>query len=796
MTMLRKLKACVSHSCREHCEGCPYGGPKVGSKGNPEAPLVFVAESPGRVEVRIGSPLVGPTGKVFHQFVPDDDEIYVLNALECNPARTIKNEARNNVAAVCCNERLIEKVSAYPHRLIVAMGNPAVRSLTGDYSLKITQIRGKLIPSPYATLGIMPIVHIAALMQGSGSFRQWKEDVAYAQELGSGDSPREHIKANVQIVPEDASQEYVDFIFRQLTWHTNELTGDIETSGLNFLRDRILSIGVTPANDTSISYCFWPCHLPLIKVYLENRDISWCWHSGKFDTAFLQMAGIEARVDDDTMLMSYCLDETGGVHDLEQVSRDVLGAPDYKYMIKPWLPNKNTSYEEIPPNVLAEYQAIDTSNTAQIRSIYRKRIKADPDLEKLYTKTLLPANQLLVQIEKNGFYVDQERLDENDVHFAGILSKIGGEINELCGRSVNAGSPKQMSVVLFKQFKFPNRNKGSTDKGVLAKLKEHNDHPIIDLLLEHRHAVKMHGTSVKGVRNRLHADGRIHSTFQLHRARTGRIASKDPNMQNQPRLPLIRGQFIASPGYELLEIDLSQAELRSLACLSGDPVLCELYIGDGDIHTDLSIQLFPGYEERSLSNDEADYLQNKEERVRTKNVNFGIIYGITEYGLADQIGCSKQVAKKYLYGWYKRYEVAGEFIKKCRDTVLGNQVITTCFGRKKRIGIVSHKNLQFLQNEAANFPHQSIASDITLHTAMRVYKQLEKWGVRIVNLVHDSIVMEVPLGKKALKHKVIRLVRKEFMQVPIDWGLTRVPFKVDVESGQRWGSLRKYEEAA
>ncbi len=794
----KELTDAFPHWPQDSCTGCPFRGPKVGSKGNPESPIVFVAESPGSVEVRKGEPLVGPSGKIFHQFVPDDGSIYVLNAMECYPLPSLKKEPTMNIAAHACHDRLIDKVAAHPRRLIVAMGNSAVRSLTGNFGLKITQIRGRLIESPLSELGIMPVVHIAALMKGGGSFRQWREDILYALELGAGGSPRTHLKADVQVVSPFIPQAGVDWLFKLMTYGSNNLTGDIETTGFDHINDEILSIGITPENDKRISYCFYPHHFPLIKRYLESEEIKWCWHNGKFDIKFLRMAGIRAKVDDDTMLLSYTLDEEGGVHDLETVSADTLDAPDYKYMIKPYLPNKNSSYELVPKPVLAEYQAIDTSNTAQLRPILRARVAGDLALEKLYTETLLPASEMLVQVEENGICTDPKRLDENELYFnggidaegeevIGMKHEINEEINELIGYSINPGSPKQVSRLLFKGYKFPNRKKGSTDKSVLERLQKQTEHPIFALILKHRKAVKMYGTYVKGIRKHVHPEtNRVHPTFLVHGTRTGRLAAREPNSENVPRDPQIRGTYVAAPGYELVEVDLKQAELCSLAALSGDPDLVRIYTTGGDLHDDLAVELFPGWHK----NREGAY----EQRVKCKNVNFGIGYGITEFGLQEQIGGLLVEARRMITGWYEKYPVAAEFIAKCRSCPASNQVMTTCFGRKKRVGLVSRENLPFLQNEAANFPHQSIASDITLHAAIRTWRELLAMGVRIVNLIHDSILMEVPIKPdNRIMRLAIRLVARELRQVPIDWGITAVPFMADAEYGHRWGSLKEYK---
>jgi DNA polymerase-1 len=261
-------------------------------------------------------------------------------------------------------------------------------------------------------------------------------------------------------------------------------------------------------------------------------------------------------------------------------------------------------------------------------------------------------------------------------------------------------------------------------------------------------------------------------------------------VQNPPRIAQIRGTFVAREGYCLVEIDYSQAELRSLAALSGDESLLRVYRGDGDLHTDLATFLYPGYAERASSSDPSLRAQAYEERVRCKNVNFGIMYGISAFGLMDQINDSREVAQKMLDGWYEKYEGAATFIRKCRATPRKNQNITTIFGRRKRHGLISRANLNFLQNEAANFPHQSIASDLTLHTAIQCWPTLLEWDVRIVNLIHDSLLLEVPIDK-AVQEKTIAYVCDTMRQVPIDWGIDAVPFVPDAEVGDRWGTLEK-----
>ena len=681
----------------------------------------------------------------------------------------------------------------------------------------------------------MPEIHVAALMRGTGNFRQWKQDINYALDMGNGSPPRHYEEPFVQVIPvaprDSLNAQYVHSIMEHICHLSNELTGDIETTGLQFYDKphwtktknnktvllpqpaaEILSLGITPAHDTQISYCFYPPHFKHLRKYLESKEIKWAWHNGKFDVKFFHNLPepINARVDDDTMLLSYTLDEEGGIHDLETVGNDVLHAPDYKYMIQPYLPNKDSSYSLVPPDVLAEYQAKDTCNTARIRSIYRSRVARDPQLNTLYIKTLIPASEMLAWVESNGICVDQDRINENEKFFREMQDTQRNKLQQIIGPSFNPGSPQQVAHLLFRRMKLPNKDKGSTGESTLENLREgahklakirkqspeiaNEQIQIITDILAYRKATKMFGTYVKGLRKWISSDGRIHSNYKIHGTRTGRLSSAEPNMQNPPRLPQIRGSFVAEEGKELLEMDLSQAELRSLATVSGDPILCAIYNSGGDLHGDLAANLFDGWEQRTrAAKGSEEYQLAYEQRVKCKNVNFGIIYGITAFGLYDQIGgptTPLEECMEMIDGWYNRYEVAGEFIGKCRGAPAKNQVMTTCFGRKKRVGLVSGSNIHHLRNEAANFPHQSIASDITLQTAIRVWKQLREWDVKIVNLVHDSIIMEVPItASDELRWRVIEYVRNEFEQVPRDWGLTRVPFVSDAEVGQRWGSL-------
>ena len=761
------------------CDGCPWRGPKVGGKGAIDAPFVIVGESPGNEERRKGYPFAGSSGRVLHSLIPDTETL-TINALQCVPPSSDQKAKLLPKATACCQSRVIETIAMYPRRIILALGNAALWSLTGDFSLKITQCRGKLFTSPYSEYGILAAIHPAALMRGTGSFRQWKEDILYARDIARGGTPRTWTKPNWVHVKSAAETQRVALKLSKC----KELTGDIETSALQVHEGRILSFGVS--TDGDMVYCFEGQHIHLLKDLLENPNIRWGWHNGKFDVQWFHAQGIRARVDDDTMLMSYALDETSGIHDLETVASDVLAAPDYKGMLAPYLPKRDTSYDQVPLPILLDYMSIDVGNTARIRHIYRERIRDDKYTEKLYTQVLIPASELLADIETNGVYVDLEMVEENAKVLLAQIDELQALINQEVGFPVNPNSPKQVKDVLYKHYKLPTKFGGDTDKKTLAKLPQT---PFVKLLVQYRKVKKQYGTYVKSIYKHITSDGRIHPTYLIHGTVTGRLASRKPNMQNIPRDSFIRRQFAATPGYVIMECDLSQAELRSLACLSGDPGLIEVYRSGKDLHSEVVAAIF-GEEYVNEKHPE-----HKEKRVLAKNINFGIVYGITAAGLQDQTKQPIDECVRMINGWYARFPRAADFIKKCRNTPSKMQVIRTCFGRQKRVGLVTQGNLHSLQNEAANFPHQSIASDITLMTAARINPELKKRGIRIVNLIHDAILMEVP-NDDITKAWAAKFVTSEMAKTPPMWGLKRVPFLADAKVGVQWGKLEDFKVAA
>lgn len=799
----------------------------VPPRGPEDSPFVIVGEAPGKEEIKKGMPFIGPSGQVLSEALKQlpHPEPYILNVVP----HMIQGEKSPEMLQELVSKyqaQVLELVRKHPRKIVLALGNVALWALTNDFDHKITKVRGKLLKSDLSERGIVPTTHPAFLLRGNGSFRQFKIDVGYAMDLAAGGKVREFVPPTWELLD---TVEKVKWFVEQVKQHEGLVSGDLETGGFSHRLDKVLMGGFTldgkhvyviPGKKREYIKAGIPDLFPYLAEMwdVDSEQVRFNWHNGKFDIKFFHhQYNQAARVDDDTMLMSYALDETRGVHDLETVAADWLHSPDWKGILDSHK-KKNESYDVIPEPVLVKYMAYDIANTHNLPSILRPLIEADSKSSLLYYKTLIPGSKYLTEIEKAGMLVDTERVESNAAKYekdakvyeeeleriardAGMhpttqtITKGGKKVKVVA--AINVNSPLQLKELFFEVLQIPSKDK-STNEKVLKSLP---DHPAVVALRKYRKINKGLTTYVLPATEHIQDDGRVHQTYLLHGTATGRLACNNPNLQNIPREPLLRGQFIPKPGYCFIEVDLNQAELRSLAILSGDPELCRIYTDPNSVglHEEVRAELY-GYPKDWSEQQIQAYMQKwytdtierivEEQKMRAKNVNFGIVYGITPFGLAEQIEDTPQEAGRMLAGWAKKFNVAWNFIQLCRNAPINGKNIVTCFGHKKRFEIVTPETIMAIQNEAANFPHQSTASTITLHGGMRIQDTLRKeYDTNIVNTVHDSILMEVPLVKDVIE-AVTNLAINELEQVPRDWGLTRIPFKAEAKGGMRWGELK------
>lgn len=790
----------------------------MGGRGNIEAALAIVGEAPGGNELSKGLPFVGPSGDVLERCLPPDfnvnDQALILNAMQCCPPKSKSQTKDFNGKLACvnaCRGGVMELLWAHPRKCLLLLGNWASIHVFGDLTFKVTKRRGEvdyvLDPVRGDEVPVVYAVHPASLFHGRGSIEALMGDIRKACEIAYGteamygegiqNTRNEYVDPAFQVLETPA--EVDELRRRMVAVEGLKAATDLETSGFNPWRNRILCQGIYPGWDDNKAYVIpWrnmvdPRYAAAVDDLHASDGIKWIWQHGKFDRRFLLNDPYTKYIPDlheDTLYLSYALNEASNSHDLEEQAKTLLGAPNYKDVLLQWAPKKTDSYEKVPEPVLFDYLAKDVKNGFKCWEINRERVRDDAHLEKLYTKTLMPAATFLTDIEMHGFAIDpnfvrinRHGVQEDDVYLVG-LDPDGGIVAEqkeilvalrgLAGWDVNPNAPENVQRLLYDQFGLRLKGKVPTDtrKETLDKLPPH---PAVKLVRRYRRLVRMLGTYVAHA-ELYQVDGIVHTTYKLHRTTTGRLASEAPNLQNIPREGRYRRMYRARPGYVLVEGDYNTAELRMLAALSRDPFLTGVFLDDTrNLHDEVSIKMYgPNF--------------TAEDRIRAKAVNFGIPYGRSGFTLEDEFDLPPGAGQKMIEDWFAAAPGAYSFIRMCRSAPLRNESLVTIFGRKRRPGLVSKERLGNLQNEFANFFMQSTVSDFTLHAAMLMHAQLKKLGAHIVNLVHDSIVVECPQDPTTIR-EVSRIIRFWMEHTPTRWLKTPITFKCDIKIGTHWGLL-------
>lgn len=783
------------------CEGCPYGGVKVQSRGPADSPLVILGDAPTPIELAKKTVFVGPANDLLQEllahggFTAAGIEPLYLTATECFPRDRVtgnkKIKDKNGVTSTQeggkhkytrairnCRNRVLDIIGEHPRRMVISLGAGALHSMTNNHGLKITQERGGIIDDGFSEKGTFVSVHPTFIMKGGGSLKQVKDDFKKAFDLYNDGLFQKYIEPRC-ITLQTTSQVR---ILAKLLAKQKLIASDIETGGFDFWKDEILECGFSYTG--RVVYIV-PGEL-LIPELFQSKG-AYLWHNGKFDIKFLWAAGCaDARVDHDTMLMSYALNEVKGLHGLEQVGWDWLGAPDYKDMLKPYLKNKDTSYREIPAEIRRKYASIDVGITFQLFKPMYEELCKDNALHTNYTRILIPGSNYLARVENNGFMTDRVWVKAHMDQMEAELKEHQKVFQEMAikewGKEVNTNSPIQLKEYLYGHLKLAHPLQ-STDRDTLETLP---DHPCLAPLLRIRRLQKYLSTYVYPCWEKVDENGRIHASYNLHGTKTGRLSSNGPNMQNIPRLKDVRGMFIAAEGMIIIECDLSQAELRSLAQLSGDEELCRIYNSDTlSLHDEVTAEVFPDFVNPEVSDED-----KKEMKMRGKAINFGIVYGRQAPSFVAEFEITMAEAQRWINKWLARFPKGRDFIMRCRTAVDRGETLRTVFGRKRRFGVITPERRQKLKNEASNFPHQSTASDITLLAGIYVESILRTvFNAKIVNTVHDCIVIE---ADPKYKDAICSLVTSTMVRIPKEWGMNKVPFESEAEFGERWGHLKKY----
>lgn len=500
--------------------------------------------------------------------------------------------------------------------------------------------------------------------------------------------------------------------------------------------------------------------LPLtleLRSLLEDDAVLKRTHDLKLMLHALDVQGVELRgAVEDTMLLSYVLNPTHATQTLADVAaRNEEMAPSSP-------PAAATAIFALTPKLL------DAAREADVQRVYRE--------------IDLPLAPVLYRMEKAGIRIDTGVLAGMAKRFSGEIERVGEHIFELAGRRFNINSPKQLGEVLFTHMGLtPPAARGkskslSTAQDVLEQLAEQNEVP--RLVLEYRHLSKLKSNYVDALPLLADGESRVHTTFQAAATATGRLSSVNPNLQNIPiRTELgreIRAAFIASPGFELLSADYSQIELRLLAHFSQDPLLTRAYAEDIDIHTLTASEVF-GVPIESM---------DKETRGRAKAVNFGIVYGISPFGLAAQLGIPQSEAKAYIDRYFARYQGVRAFIESTLEQVRRDGYVRTLFGRMRPIPDMTSRNPNqrgFAERTAINTPLQGTAADLIKLAMIAIDRKLaeSRMKTRMLLQVHDELIFEVPTDEKADVEAMVRAEMEGVVEL-------RVPLVADIGFGPNW----------
>ena len=502
----------------------------------------------------------------------------------------------------------------------------------------------------------------------------------------------------------------------------------------------------------------------------------------KYDEHALANDGLALRgVAHDTLLQSYVL-ESHKPHDMDSLAWRHLDAKTITYDDVTGKGANRIGFDQVAVDRATEYAAEDADITLRLHRALYPRIAADAKLDYVYAQLEMPVREVLFKMERNGILVDSALLARQSRELGERVVALERQAHQLAGQPFNLGSPKQLGEILFQKMSLPVVKKTatgqpSTDEEVLQELAA--DYPLPKVLLEHRALSKLKSTYTDKLPQMVNAaTGRVHTTFAQATAVTGRLASSDPNLQNIPVRTAegrrIREAFIAPPGHVLVSADYSQIELRIMAHLSGDPALLHAFHAGQDIHRATAGEIF-GVKPEDVTSDQRRYI---------KAVNFGLIYGMGAFGLAQQLGIERGAAQQFIDKYFARYPGVAEYMQRTREVAREQGYVETVFGRRlwlPDIKAAGGPRRAGAERAAINAPMQGTAADLIKLAMIAVQGWIERERLRTKLLlqVHDELVLEVPVAEKAR-------VQRDLPALMTGVASLQVPLVVDVGTGANW----------
>ncbi|KWH08791.1 DNA polymerase I [Burkholderia territorii] len=569
---------------------------------------------------------------------------------------------------------------------------------------------------------------------------------------------------------------------------------DTETTSLDPMTARLvgLSFSIEPGKAAYLPVAHrgpdLPEQLPIddvlarLKPWLESADRKKVGQHLKYDAQVLANYDIALNgIEHDTLLESYVL-ESHRTHDMDSLALRHLGVKTIKYEDVAGKGAKQIGFDEVALDQAAAYAAEDADITLQLHHALYPQVAREPGLERVYREIEMPVSLVLRKMERTGVLIDDALLQAQSSEIATRLIELEGQAYELAGGEFNLGSPKQIGQIFFEKLQLPVVKKTpsgapSTDEEVLQKLAE--DYPLPKLLLEHRGLSKLKSTYTDKLPRMVNpATGRVHTNYAQAVAVTGRLASNDPNLQNIPVRTAegrrIREAFIASPGHRIVSADYSQIELRIMAHISGDASLLRAFSQGEDIHRATAAEVF-GVTPLEV---------NSDQRRIAKVINFGLIYGMSAFGLASNLGITRDAAKLYIDRYFARYPGVAQYMEDTRAAAKEKGYVETVFGRRLWLPEINGGNgprRQAAERAAINAPMQGTAADLIKLSMIAVDDWLtrDRLASRMIMQVHDELVLEVPDDE-------LSLVREKLPEMMCGVAKLKVPLVAEVGAGANW----------
>jgi DNA polymerase-1 len=503
----------------------------------------------------------------------------------------------------------------------------------------------------------------------------------------------------------------------------------------------------------------------------------------KYDWIVLSRHGFQlAGVVGDTMVASYLINPSKRAHNLDQIALDFLGHKTISYEEVAGKGKQAITFDQVPLDKATPYACEDADITFKAWQVLAPMMES-AGIRNLYDTIELPLVSVLMKMEKAGIRVDREKLVDLSVSFAARLDTMEADIYTIAGEQFNIKSSQQLGHILFEKLGLPVQKKTkkktgySTDAEVLTQLSGHHELPA--LILRYRTLAKLKSTYTDALLELIHPDtGRIHTSFNQTITATGRLSSSNPNLQNIPIRDEegreIRRAFVPRDGWQFLAADYSQIELRILAHVSEDPILIDAFLNDEDIHTRTASEVFqmlPGLITSGI-------------RRQAKAINFGIIYGMSPYGLSKTLRVSQKMAKTYIEHYFARYKGVKTFIDSTIARTRETQQTSTLFGRIRHLPDIAssnHVQRQFAERISINTPIQGTAADLIKMAMIEMDAALEEQGLQTAMLlsVHDELVFEVPPDEKETVSALVKGVMEGIFPM-------RVPLKINMAFGDNW----------